>query len=236
MLGILTKTSCPIGVDLSYDSLKMAQLATSGEEMTVVSYGSSSCPSYDLPGGPQWQRWAIDAIRYTRANGQFRGKEIVVALPATDIFVDHLKCPKPSEGKLEDAVFSKIRHNVPSGWTRNSTAIGCLPTEQDTILVIAAQRAIIDRHLAIYERARLKVKSMAVWPLAMAACYARIFARGAGDFHSIVMLLDIQSDCSNVVVCRGGNPLLAYSIPIGVRQFRDTTEADRLAWELTACK
>jgi Tfp pilus assembly PilM family ATPase len=189
--------------------------------------------AYDPPNCPAWQRWAIDAIHHLRADGQFRGRDVVVALPAADLFVDHLKCPQPSEGKPEEAAFSKIRHKLPPGWTRGNIVIKCIPMEQDNALVIAAERAIVERHLAIYERARLKVKSMAIWPVAMAACYARFFARRGVDQYAVVMLLDIQSDCSNVVVCRSANLLSAYSIPIGARRLRDTAEAERLAWELT---
>jgi len=181
---------------------------------------------------------AQSACRANRArnNGQFRGREIVVALPAADLFVDHLKCPPSSEGKLDEVVFSKIRRKLPPGWTRNNIVIRCIPTEQDNTLVIAAERAILDRHLAIYERTRLKVKSMVVWPVAMANCYARFFARRGADHRSVVMLLDIQSDCSNIVVCRGGKLLLANSIPIGTLRLGDTRETDRLTWELTALR
>jgi Tfp pilus assembly PilM family ATPase len=234
MLGILTKTTCPMGIDLDHDSLRIAQLVAKGDNVAVVDCQWVARPASVQPNSPQWQHWAIDAIGQARANGRFNGKDIVVALPPTEIHVDHVKCPKPSEGKLDAVVFSKIKSKLPTGWTRDNIIIKCIPTEQDNILAIAAERAIVERHLAIYERVRLKVKSMVVWPVAVANCYARFFARRSADQHAVVMLLDIQSDCSNVVICRGGNLLLADSIAIGARRLGDTTEADRLAWELTA--
>ncbi|HNY78325.1 MAG: pilus assembly protein PilM [Sedimentisphaerales bacterium] len=236
MLGILKKGACPIGIDLGYEFLKVAQLATNGEQITVVSCQWMRCAAYDPPDGPQWQRWAIDAICHALANGRFRGKDVVVALPTTELFIEHLKCPQAAEGKFEDAIFSKIRQKMPSGWTRNNTVIKCMPTEQDKILVIAAERAIIDRHLAIYEGARLTVKSMAVWPVAMATCYARLFARPGTAFDSAVMLLDIRPEYTNMVVCRGRNLLLARSIPIGGRQLRGIAEIDTLTSEVSALR
>lgn len=236
MLGLLTKATCPIGIDLDYDSLKIAQLAVNGDGLTLVNCTWIPRPVYVPANSPQWQRWAVDAVREACGQGRFRGKEIVVALPATDIFVELLRCPKTSEGKRQEAIFAKIKPKMRPGWTRDNTVLRCIPTEQDNVLVIAANRAIIDRHLAIYERARLRVKSMAVWPMAMANCHARFFARRGTDLNSVVMLLDIQPDCSNVVVCRGPMLLLAQSIPIGVRQLGAKTEAGRLAWELTACR
>jgi hypothetical protein len=214
----------------------MAQLTANGEEIGVVSCKCIRGAAYDPPECPQWQRWAINALRYARAEGQFRGKDIVVALPASGLFIDHLKSSQAVEGELEDAVFSKIRHKVPSQWTANNIVIKCIPTEQDNVLVIAAERTMIDRHLAIYERTHLRIRSMAVWPVAMANCHARLFAQRAHDPEAVVMLLDIQSECTNAVVCRGGNLLLARSIPIGVRKLQTTAEADRLAWELTTSR
>jgi len=105
MLGVLTKTTCPIGVALGYDSIKLAQLAAHGEEIGVVSYKCVRGAAHDPPDCPQWQRWAINALRYARANGQFRGKDIIAALPPSGLFLDHIKYPTDGQDKPEDVVF-----------------------------------------------------------------------------------------------------------------------------------
>jgi len=125
---------------------------------------------------------------------------------------------------------------MPPGWTRDNIVLRCVPTEQGNALVIAAQRTTIDRHLAVYERVHLRVKSMAVWPIALATCHARLFNQNAPDREAVVMLLDMQSDCTNLVVCRDENPLLARSIPMGARQLWGTADVGRLVWELAACR
>jgi len=232
MLGVLTKTTCPIGVALSYDSLKMAQLATYGEEIRIIGYKSITGVAHDPPDGPPWQRWAINALRYARAHGQFRGRDTVVALPPSGLFIDHVEYPRGGQSKLEDAIFAKIKRRIPTGWTRDSVIIKCIPTEQDNALVMAVQRATIDRQLAVYERARLRVKSIAVWPMAMAKCYARLFGQHVRDRDAVVMLVDIQSNCTNLVICRDESPLFASSIPIGVRQLWGPGDTGRLVREL----
>jgi Tfp pilus assembly PilM family ATPase len=233
MLGILTKTTGPIGVDLNHDLLMMAQLAKEGEEMMVFNCKSVAVMAHDPPDCPQWHRSAVDAIRYARAESHFRGKDIVAALPTTDLFVDCFKCPQPSDGKLENAIFSKMRGKLPAGWTQNNIVTKCIPTEQDNILVVVAHRTTINRCLAIYDRAHLNARSIVAWPVAMAKCYGRVFAQSAHDLESVVMLVDIQSEYTRVMACRGGNPLLANSIPTGIRRLSELSEADRLAWELS---
>ena len=236
MLGVFKGTTYPIGVVLGYDSIKMAQLAVHGEEISVVGYKSMRGFAHDPPDCPQWQRWAIDALRYARANGQFRGKDVVAALPGAELFVDVLRCPKASEQELQNAIFSKMKPKLPVGWTKDGIVMKCIPTEQDNIMVIAARRAVIERHLAIYERAHLRIKSMTFWPLALAGIHDRLFAQRQHSSEAVVMLLDVQSDHANIVVCRGGNPLLAKSIRIDADTHQVNAEAGRIVWELTACR
>jgi Tfp pilus assembly PilM family ATPase len=210
----------------------MAQLATYGEEIKIVGYNAITGVAHDPPDGPQWQRWAIKALRYARANGQFRGIDAVVALPPSGLFIDHVAYPGKVQGKPEDAIFAKIERKIPTGWTRDSVITKCVPTEQDKAMVMAVPRVTIDRQLAIYERARLRVKSIAVWPTAMATCYARLFGQHVRDRDAVVMLVDIQPNGTNLVICRGENPLFASSIPLGIRQICEPGDTGRLVREL----
>jgi hypothetical protein len=50
------------------------------------------------------------------------------------------------------------------------------------------------------------------------------------------MLICIEADYTNVVICRHKNLLLARSIPIGVEQLDDEQVITRLVMELTACR
>jgi len=103
-------------------------------------------------------------------------------------------------------------------------------------MVLATERAVIERHLAIYERAGLAIQSIGVWPVALASCYARFFGRRKSDFDAIVMLLDIEPDCTNVVISRHKNPLYGCSIPMGTKQLKDEKLVGRLVMELIACR
>jgi Tfp pilus assembly PilM family ATPase len=144
--------------------------------------------------------------------------------------------PKINDGKLEDAVFSKIKQKLPFEPVKESTMIKYIPTEEDNVMVMATERKIIDRHLAIYEQANLQIKSIGVWPMAMANCYASFFGRRKSDMETVVMLLDIEPNCANVVISRHKNLLFARSISIGAKHLSDEKTATRLMLELTACR
>ncbi|MHC4520229.1 MAG: hypothetical protein ACYTAS_16685, partial [Planctomycetota bacterium] len=138
------------------------------------------------------------------------------------------------DGKIEDALFTKIKQKLPFEPIQKNTLIKYIPTEQDNVMVLATERTVIDRHLAIYERAGMVIKSIGVWPVALATCYARFFGRRQTDLDALVMLLDIQSDCTNMVITRHKNPLYACFVPMGSRQLTDESMVGRLVMELTA--
>jgi len=203
----------PIGVDMGDDALTVVQLENNKRGVSLIAAGSKNRPEDVEPGSSNWQRWAIEAIRELTANGKFQGRDVIAAIPASEVFIDHIKMPKIEEDKLQDALFSKIKQKLP--FEADDAMIKYLPAEDDNVMVVAVERKKIDRHLAIYERANLQIKSIAVWPTAMANSYAMFFGRRKSDVEAIVMLLDIDTNYTNVVICRHKNPLFACSLPVG---------------------
>lgn len=216
----------PIGLSIRDDTLKMAQLEINGKAINLIAGDSKNRPEDVEPGSANWQRWAVDTIRELIANGKFRGRDAVAAIPANGLFIDHIEMPtslrnKSQTGapaqkvnyiKLADALFPKMKQRLP--FEPDAAMIRYIPME-DNVLVIAAERKVIDRHLAIYEKAGLVIKSIGVWPVALANSYAGFFGRRKVDIEAIVMLLDIEPSCTNVAICRHKNLLFARSIPIG---------------------
>jgi Tfp pilus assembly PilM family ATPase len=236
MFGLFKNHIYSIGIDLGHEDVKVAQLGSNGHGLMLVAGNSKERPEQIPPNSSDWQQWAIDAMRLMTTYGDFRGREIVAAMPSNDVFIDHLKKPKTNGKKLEDAVFAKIKQKLPFESLRDNTMLQCIPTEEDNVLVMAIERKIVDRHLAIYEEAGLSVKSIGVWPVALTNCYVRFFGRRQSDLNAVVMLICIEQDGTNVVVCRHKNLLLARSMAIGLRRFDDEQAVTRLVMELTACK
>jgi type IV pilus assembly protein PilM len=236
MFGFLKNHSFAIGVDIGDDGLKLAQLANNGKGTVLVAGVSENRPEGIMPATVAWQKWAIETICQLTSNGHFRGREVIAAIPATEVFIDHIKMPKINDGKLEDAVFSKIKQKLPFEPVKENTMIKYIPAEEDNVLVMATERKVIDRHLAIYEQANLQIKSIGVWPMALANCYASFFGRRESDIKAVVMLLDIEPNCTNVVISRHRNLLFARSISIGAKHLGDEKMVTRLMLELTACR
>jgi len=236
MLGLLKNHIYSIGVDIRHDGLKLAQLGSNGQNLSVVAGNRKQRPDGIEPGSSDWQKWAIETMHLFTSYGDFRGKEVIAAMPECDVFIDHIKMPKINDSKPQDAIFSKIKQKLPFEALEENTLMKYIETEQDNVLVMASERTIIDRHLAIYEKAGLSIKSIGVWPLALTNCYVKFFGRRKSDLEAIVMLVCIEENCTNVVICRHKNLLFAHSISIGYKQLGDKQVLARLIIELTGCR
>jgi Tfp pilus assembly PilM family ATPase len=228
----------PIGVDVGDDAVKIAQLAANHKAVILLAGYVHKQPRDIENGSSAWQRWVIDALANSTSNGRFRSREVVASIPATEVFIDHIKVPSDAgladESKLQELVLAKIKHKLP--FEAPGAMIRHIPAEENNAVVIAIERKIVDRHLAIYENANLAIKSICVWPTALTNSYISFFGRRKADLDSVVMLLDIDSRRSNVVICRHRSLLFARSITIGAEQLGDEQTVTRLAAELTACK
>lgn len=247
MFWFLKNGAHSIGVDLGDDSLNMAQLTDTKKGIGLLAGRSERHPDSVEPGSAAWQRWAVDAIREAMINHGFHGRSVIAAVPPSEVFIEHVKMGSQLSEKLEireskfeippkaeQAVLSKIKQKLP--FEPDDAMIQYIPTEQDNVLVIATERKIIDRNLAIYEKAGLTVKSIGAWPIALNNCYTRFFGRRKADLEAVVMLLDIGTGCTNLVICRHKSLLFACSILMGAKQLDDEKIVTRLVFELNACR
>ncbi len=101
---------------------------------------------------------------------------------------------------------------------------------------MAAERVKVDRHLAVYENANLRVVAMGVWPLALTASYVSFFGRRATDREDVVMLLEIRNDVTHVAICRHKDLLFARLVPLGRIHLVSSEALNRLILEIAACQ
>ena len=110
MFGLLKSRPYSIGVDAECDNIRLAQLADNGKGVKLIAGRNRNRPDDIKPSSSSWQRWAAQTIRLFAANGDFHGKDVIAAIPASDVFIDHIRVSKTNdnETKLDDIAFSKI--------------------------------------------------------------------------------------------------------------------------------
>ena len=233
MFDFLKNRPYPIGVDITDDSLRMAQLREGGKSLVLVSGGSQSCPPDILPGTAAWQKWAIASMRQLLSDCKFAGRFVVASIPPSDVFIDHIKVTSSANRDFDETVMAKAKQKLPADFEEDAL-IKYITAEEDNVIIIATNRVMIDRHLAIYENAGLKIKSIGVWPLALANAYVRFFGRRATDRDAVVMLIDLGILRTNLVICRHKGLFFARSIPIGIKLLSSSDVINRLISEIAA--
>jgi type IV pilus assembly protein PilM len=235
-LSFFKRKVFPIGVDMGSETLKMAQLSHDGERLHVIAGTKDDVPA-DIKGGTsQWQHWVIKTIRQMLSQGTFKGKSVVTALPADEVFIDQIKVPRTTDDKLRDAVLAKIAGKLP--FESKDALVQYVVTNaanETDVLVMATERTKVDRHLAIYEKAGLQVQGIGCWPLAMVASYTNFFGRRRSDADVTVMLLEVGANFTKAVVCRHKQLLFARLVPIGVKMLTNEETVKRLVLELASC-
>jgi Tfp pilus assembly PilM family ATPase len=234
MLGFFENHACPIGVDMGDAALTAVQMAGDGEGVGLIAADSREYPADIEPGSSAWQRWAVEAMGELLAEGRFEGRKAVAALPASEVVIDHMKMPRVPESDLRGAILSQMRPKLQI--KPDDAAIEWVSTDSDYILVMVADRTKLYRHLAIYERAHLKIASVSVWPTAIANAYAHLWARYRGEGADVVMLLDVGASCTNIVICDGSRLYLAHSVPVGAKNLEHDRMLELLGCELDLCR
>jgi len=229
----------PIGVDIGDSGVKMVQLSDGGRQMSLVAGGCRNRPDDVEFGSSRWQRWAINAISELTDNERFHGRHVVAAMPDQNVFLEHIRMPRTAEGatsedKVQTALLSKVKNRLP--FKADDAIIKYISAEDGNVVVIAVQRTIVDRHLAIYENTNLQIKSIVVWPVALINSYTSFFGRRQADVGAVVVLIEIDSNQTRLVACRHKNLLFAHSVAVGASQLDSEEMVTRLVVELTACK
>jgi Tfp pilus assembly PilM family ATPase len=242
MFSFLKSQTYPIGIDISSGSLNLAQMGWDQDGLFLVAGANATVPENIQYGTGAWQRWAVGELKKFRAERPFKGRDVVVTLPGSEIFIDQVKVPRVAPEQLREAVLARIAPKLPCNpkdslvqyvVTRDGTGSGNSDLD---VLVMAAERVKVDRHLAVYENANLKVAAMGVWPLALTASYATFFGRRAADREAVVMLLEICEDCTHVAICKHKDILFARLVPVGRMQLTSDEMMKRLAMEIEACQ
>jgi len=234
MVKLFGNHAYPIGVDMSSDALTLVQMANGGNVVRMHASISVERPDSVEPGSSSWQKWAIEMMTKSVAYGRFQGKKVVAAMPAGDMFIDTIRIPKVPESELKNAVLNHVSPKL--GIAPEDVLMDYLKADSENILVMATNKAELYKHLAIYEKAHLKVTSVSIWPIAVLKAYGHLWARRMGQDDKPVILIDIAKSYTNIVICDSKNLYFAHSAPVGAQNLDIDRMADLLNSEMDMCR
>ena len=232
-----SKPSTPIGVDFGSDCLRIAQTEQVNGEWHLSAAASADVPPH-VRNEPH-ARFAFfsETIRELVTRGNFRGRRVTLCLPASMMYIQHLRLPKMDDEATKKAMAWELRGKIPfdpgAAVLRHLVAgeIYHDSEPKNEIIAMAARRDMVEQLLAAANKARLDVAGMNVEPRALVDCFLRIYRRKT-DVETPTMFVDIGNVASRAMIVHGGRIRFARVIPIGGDHLtRAVADAKRISQE-----
>jgi type IV pilus assembly protein PilM len=235
MLGfvqnLLSSKANPIGVDFGTDTLRLAQVqrlnegAKPGdEEYKLVAAASADVPSQVRKDPAQRLQFFVETTRDLLAQGNFRGRQAILALPVASMYIQHLRTPKMAEEELKKALPWEARGQLPidpSHALLRHVVAGDIHHDQDPkseVILFAAARTFVEQLLASASKARLDIVGMNVEPKSIIDCFTAIYKR-KNDADATSMFVDIGAGSTRAIIAQGRQIFFARSIQTGGDHF-----------------
>jgi type IV pilus assembly protein PilM len=231
----------PIGVDFGSDCLRLAQVQFVGSgtigEHKLFAAASADVPQHIRQNAAARIQFFIETTRELLAQGNFRGREAILALPAASMFIQHLRMSKMSEEETKKALPWEARGKLPidpSQALMRHLIAGEVYQDQEQkneVIVMAAAREFIDGLLAAAAKAKLDVIGMNVEPKALVDCFTHVYRRKS-DADVTSCYVDIGCVATRVIIARGQQIFFARTIPVGGDHFsRAVAHEKRMSFE-----
>lgn len=220
----LAKHQEPIGIDIGSSGARMLQLRVDGESPVVIAAArctwdeairarieKSQTPSPELVG---------EQLRRMAAQGQFRGREVVVALPREMVQIKNFRLPTMPEEDLIIAAEHEARALFQT--TEDHSQVRVLPAGEvrqgsdlrQELIAFCVSRAATD---SLVEQWHLAGFRPVAFDLDVTALYRGIerFVRRRDDEAEVNVLLELGSRRTTVLIGRGRDLNFCKSIEIG---------------------
>ena len=219
-LKTLATNALPIGVDFGSDCLRMAQLQVIDGEPRIIAAASADVPAHVRNDPVARASFFVETTKDLVAQGKFKGRQVVLAVPAAQMFIQHLRIPKMDDEALKKALPWEARGKLPIDPTQavlRHTVAGEIYQDsepKDEVILMAAARDTVNSLLASAAKAKLDVIGMNVEPMAIVDCFGHVYRRKT-DQKSVVCFIDIGWKSSRAIIAEGSHILFARSIPVG---------------------
>lgn len=217
-------TANPIGIDFGSDGLRMAQVENVDGEYKLVAAARVDVPAHLKTDSAGKLTFFVDSVREMLTQGNFRGRRVVLSMPASAMSIQHLRVAKMEESALKAALPWECRGKLPydpsHALLRHIIAgeVFADGEQKNEVIVMAAQREWVNQFLAAAARARLDVVGMNVEPKALIDCFSSVYRRKS-DQESVNLFVDIGAFATRAVVSHAGNVMFARVIPVGGDHF-----------------
>ncbi|MFA4845117.1 MAG: pilus assembly protein PilM [Patescibacteria group bacterium] len=224
-----------LGVDIGASSIKVVEFANKKGRATLLTYGYAELPTaeagdtlFDNP------KAAGELLARVCREAGCKSTSVMAALPTSSVFSTILSVPEVKDARLrQTAVNTEIAKLSPLPLTemilqttfldeekkvgKSDPKIGSLPDRQAggsvgkkdfRVLVTGAAKTFIQKYIETFKAAKLNLQAIDTEALALVRALV-------GKDKGAIMILDIGSKRTNILIVEKGIPFVSRSITIG---------------------
>jgi len=216
----------PIGLDIGHSSLKMVQLAISDDRPKVLAARRIPVATEELCDPREQEKAVVAAIRRLLADGQFRGRNVVSALPIDKIRITSLRLAEAEMDQADKVLRREAaeRFDLDPAKDAIDYLLAGSVRQGDEVkneyILFAVDNEIVDAHIGLLEEAGLTPTAIDAPPCALFRTFERTMRRQE-DRERTIIFIDIGHRYTTVVFGRGGEICFVKQIAIGMAQFND---------------
>lgn len=211
-----------IGLDIDRGSLKAVQISGSRGGYTLQHVGYHRLPPGTIAEGEVADHDLLAAeIKEFWNSHSFKGKSVILGVANQKVVVRLLDFPRMEPDDLKTAIGFEAQDHIPmpvDEAVMDYVVLGPAGegSDLDRILIVAAQRDMISRYSSALRVAGLRPVGVDIKALALTRS---ALPNGSFEEEGAVLLLDIGSELTNLVIQQGGTPTLTRFVPGGALYF-----------------
>jgi len=214
-----------VGVDISASSVKVLELAKSGDSYRVERFAAEPVPQNAIVEHAitEVEQVAEVVQRAVKRSGT-KLKNAAVAVASTHVITKVIKIPKGlGEHELHTQVEMEAEHYVPYPLDEVNLDYQVIPNnEEDYLLMAACRKEIIDDYISVLEGAGLKPQVVDIETYAMEnACSLITEHMPGGGLEKTIAVLDIGSTTTNINVLHNNQSVYTRDHAFGGRQLTE---------------
>ncbi len=215
-----------VGLNIGNAFIKAVEVTSKGGQLTVTGMGVIATPPESYANGNVLSVTALsNAIRMMWKQAGLSSKATIFSVAGSgSLVVRVIEVPKMTDGELADNMRVDADRYIPfppSEVVMDFKALRDLPSDPDAanmeVLLAAAQREIIDLHIAVVQKAKLTPRAIDVEPLALARTM-QLELRAQNpiiDYDDVTAVLNIGQTSTEISILRGDIVVFTRSVPNG---------------------
>lgn len=215
-MGIFKSNEGYLGIDIGGSSIKIVELVKEANVPKLVTYGFSENPNIDSTNWQEDPIRAADLINKICAEAGTNSRSAISALPTYSVFSSILNLQNVNKKDISSAVQWEAKKVIPLPLEEMVLDWNYIDKDKSNkgddgsfrVLLTGAPDELIKKYVEIYKQAQINLVSLETETFSLIRALL-------GPDKSTVMILDVSSSTTDVIIVDNGIPMLNRSIDVG---------------------